>query len=74
MDTATVIGLILAFAGILGGQAIEGGNVGSIIQATAALIVFEGTFGACLAQFPLSVAIQSFKAGRAGIHPAENRH
>ncbi|MBN1571515.1 MAG: flagellar motor protein [Acidobacteria bacterium] len=62
MDTASVIGLTLAMIAILGGQALEGGNVGSILQATAALIVFGGTFGACLLQFPLSVAVRSFKS------------
>jgi chemotaxis protein MotA len=62
MDLATIIGLILAIGGILGGQALEGGKVGSIMQGTAAMIVLCGTFGACLVQFPLQVAILSFKA------------
>ncbi len=62
MDLATIIGLVLAFAAILGGQALEGGRIESILQPTAALIVFGGTFGACLVQFPLGVAISSFKA------------
>ncbi len=61
-DLATILGLVLALAGILGGQALEGGKVGSIIQSTAALIVLGGTFGACLVQFPLLVAANSFKA------------
>ena len=62
MDIASVIGLTLAVFAILGGQALEGGNVGSILQPTAALIVLGGTFGACLLQFPLSVTIASFKS------------
>ncbi len=62
MDLATIIGLILAFAAILGGQALEGGSVQSILQPTAAVIVLGGTFGACLVQFPLRVSIASFKA------------
>src|SRR5512135_440722 len=75
MDLATIIGLILAFAAILGGQAIEGGNVGSILQATAAIIVLGGTFGACLVQFPLSVVIGSLKSVKnAFLEPkADNR-
>jgi chemotaxis protein MotA len=73
MDLATIIGLVLAFAAILGGQAIEGGNVGSILQATAAIIVFGGTFGACLVQFPLSVVTNSFKAvANAFLEPKAN--
>jgi len=62
LDTSSVLGLTLAVIAILLGQALEGGNVKSIIQGTAALIVLGGTFGACLLQFPLSVAIGSFKA------------
>jgi len=62
MDFATIIGLLLAIAAILGGQALEGGSVGSIMQPTAALIVLGGTFGACLVQFPLAVAMGSLKA------------
>jgi chemotaxis protein MotA len=54
--------LVLAIAAILGGQALEGGSVKSIVQPTAAIIVLGGTFGACLLQFPLSVLMASFKA------------
>jgi chemotaxis protein MotA len=62
MDLATVVGLLLAMMAILGGQALEGGKVESILQGTAALIVFGGTLGACLVQFPLSIVITSLKA------------
>ena len=62
MDIATLIGLLLAFGGILGGQALEGGKIASILQGTAALIVIGGTFGACLIQFPLSTFITSLKS------------
>jgi chemotaxis protein MotA len=62
IDLATFIGLGLAAFAILGGQALEGGSVKSILQPTAALIVLGGTFGACLVQFQLSATIASFKA------------
>jgi chemotaxis protein MotA len=62
MDIASVLGIILAISAILGGQALEGGSIGSIMQGTAALIVLGGTFGACLLQFPLAVVIKSFKS------------
>lgn len=52
----------MAVVAILGGQALEGGKVESIIQGTAALIVLGGTFGACLLQFQIDVAIASLKA------------
>jgi chemotaxis protein MotA len=62
MDLASVIGLVMAVCAILGGQALEGGSVGSLVQPTAAIIVLGGTFGACLLQFPLAVALTSFKS------------
>ena len=59
---ATLIGLAVAFVGIVGGNAVEGGHIMSLVQPTAAMIVLGGTFGACFVQFPLAVAITSFKA------------
>jgi chemotaxis protein MotA len=61
MDKATWTGLLVALGGILLGLLLEGGNLGQILQPTAAIIVFGGTLGAVLIQFPLSVVIGSFK-------------
>lgn len=55
MDKATVAGLVLALGGIFFGLILEGGNVGQLIQPTAAMIVFGGTLGAVLINFPLGV-------------------
>ena len=52
MDITTIGGILLAILGILGGQALEGGHVSSILQATAAIIVFAGTIGAVMVAFP----------------------
>jgi chemotaxis protein MotA len=62
LDIGSVVGLTVGILAILGGQALEGGSVKSILQSTAALIVLGGTFGACMLQFPLAVAVASFKA------------
>jgi chemotaxis protein MotA len=62
IDLASILGLCLAIGAILGGQALEGGSIKSILQPTAALIVLGGTFGSCLLQFQIAVAIASFKA------------
>jgi len=59
MDLATLLGLAIAFVGILLGQAIEGGSVFQILQPTAAMIVFGGTLGATMIGFPLSVIKQA---------------
>ncbi|HYR42289.1 MAG TPA: flagellar motor protein [Terriglobia bacterium] len=59
MDLSTVLGIVVALAGILIGQAIEGGSVLQIIQPTAAMIVFGGTLGAVMISFPMSVLKQA---------------
>ena len=50
MDWASVAGLLLALAGILFGQALEGGKLLSLLQPAAFIIVFIGTLGAVLLQ------------------------
>lgn len=71
MDKASIGGVLLAVVGILAGLLLEGGNVGQILQPTAALIVFGGTLGAVLLQFPLETVSDAlgrlsriFTAGR----------
>jgi chemotaxis protein MotA len=53
MDITTLGGIGLAIAAILGGQAIEGGHLASILQLTAFIIVFGGTIGATMVAYPL---------------------
>lgn len=60
-DLASIIGVLAGFGLILLGQILEGGHVSSILQPTAALIVFGGTLGATMTCFPLSVAIGALK-------------
>ncbi|HVB37346.1 MAG TPA: flagellar motor protein [Vicinamibacterales bacterium] len=54
VDFTSVAGVPVGIGLILIGQAIEGGSVGSLLQLTAALIVFGGTLGAVLLSFSLS--------------------
>jgi len=61
MDKATLIGLALGFTAIIGGQVLEGGKVGSIIQLTAFVIVFGGTFGAVFMSYPFHDVLGAFK-------------
>lgn len=51
MDFTSVVGAILGIACILIGQAMEGGNIGQLLQITAAFIVFGGTAGAVILSF-----------------------
>jgi chemotaxis protein MotA len=62
MDKASIGGVVLAVAGIIAGLLIEGGNLGQILQPTAALIVFGGTMGAVLLQFPLTTVVGAFRS------------
>lgn len=62
MDLASVIGLVVGLVAIVGGNAIEGGHVDSLLQGTAFLIVFGGTMGATLLGFPMATFVQACKA------------
>lgn len=61
VDIISIIGVLLSFAAILGGQHLEGGHIGSLLQVTAFLIVLGGTFGACMLQFSLPVFLHGVK-------------
>jgi chemotaxis protein MotA len=67
MDFTTIGGIAIAIVCILGGQALEGGHVSSILQGTAALIVLGGTLGATMVAFPLSDFIHGVKLGKSAI-------
>lgn len=60
MDIMTIVGLILGIGAILGGQVLEGGHVSSIMQYTAAIIVFGGTWGAVCVSFPMKAVKDGF--------------
>lgn len=53
MDILSIIGVIIAFAALLGGNFFEGGSVYSLLNGPAALIVFGGTLGAAMLQTPM---------------------
>lgn len=54
MDRSSILGIFLGVGAIISGNIFEGGEVGSILQVTAAVIVFGGTLGATLVSYPLS--------------------
>ncbi len=56
LEKGAVGGLTVAATAMLLGLFLEGGRLAQILQPTAALIVFGGTLGAVLVQFPLSSA------------------
>ena len=61
MDKASWSGVVLGVGGIVGGLLLEGGRLSQILQPTAAMIVFGGTAGAILIQFPLGVVFTAVR-------------
>ncbi len=55
MDKSSFIGILVGIGGIVAGLLLEGGKLSQVLQPTAAIIVFGGTLGAVLLQYPLSV-------------------
>lgn len=62
MDKGSISGVLVAAAGILIGLLLEGGRVTQIVQPTAAMIVFGGTIGAILLQFPLRTVLRAIRS------------
>jgi chemotaxis protein MotA len=70
MDKSSIIGVLVAISGIVAGLMLEGGSLGQILQPTAAMIVFGGTLGAVMLQFPLATVIAAFRrAARVFVGP-----
>ncbi len=61
MDITTVVGIFFGIICILIGQILEGGNIGQLLQITAAFIVFGGTGGAIILSFPKEDLINAIK-------------
>jgi chemotaxis protein MotA len=70
MDILSIIGVVLAFAAIIGGNVLEGGHIDSLINGPAMVIVIGGTVGAILLQTPVTVFIHALRvAGSVFIPP-----
>ncbi len=62
MQPGPLVGIALALIAILGGNALEGGHMSSMVGGPAALIVLGGTIGAVVVQYPfgtLKAALQA---------------
>jgi|TARA_R110001592_G_scaffold4318_15_gene24400 chemotaxis protein MotA len=73
MDILSIIGVILAFVAILGGNYLEGGHAAALVNGPAALIVFGGTLGAAFIQTPLKVFKRALVISRWIFLPPGNR-
>ena len=61
-DLATLSGIAVALAGIIGGLLLEKGSLQDVAQGTAAMIVLGGTLGAVLVTNPLDTVLRAFRA------------
>jgi chemotaxis protein MotA len=61
IDKGTIAGLAFAFVGLGAGLMLEGVKLPQVVQPTAALIVFGGTLGAVMVQFPLRTVILALR-------------
>jgi len=61
MDLTSLLGPLIAIGMILVGLILEGGHLSSVIQVTAAIIVFGGTLGSIMVAYPLGDVIFAVK-------------
>jgi chemotaxis protein MotA len=61
MDILSIIGLLVSVCALLLGNLLEGGEIGSLVNGPALIIVFGGTLGATLLQFPPLIFIRSME-------------
>lgn len=61
MDILSLIGVVLGFAAIIGGNFLEGGHVNALVNGPAALIVIGGTLGAAALQTPKAVFLRAMR-------------
>lgn len=61
MDILSIAGILVGIGAILLGIVLDGGDISSLLNVPALIIVFGGTFGATLLQFPPVVFVRSMK-------------
>ena len=61
MDILSIAGILVGVGAILLGIVLDGGDISSLLNVPALVIVFGGTFGATLLQFPLVIFVRSMK-------------
>ncbi|MDO9269381.1 MAG: flagellar motor protein [Methylobacter sp.] len=61
MDILSIAGICIGVGAILLGIMLDGGDINSLVNVPALIIVFGGTFGATLLQFPPATFVRSMK-------------
>ncbi|AKH20182.1 flagellar motor protein [Sedimenticola thiotaurini] len=73
MDYLSIIGIIVAFGAILGGNALEGGEASALANGPALVIVFGGTIGAIMLQTPMPIFLHALRSAGAVFIPPKQR-
>lgn len=61
MDILSIIGVVIGFAAIIGGNFLEGGHINALVNGPAGLIVIGGTLGAAILQTPKPVFLRAMR-------------
>ena len=61
MDMLAIVGVVLGFAAIVGGNMLEGGSLAALWDVPAAVIVVGGTLGAVILQTPKPKLVRAVK-------------
>ena len=61
MDFLSLIGLVMGIGSIMASMMLDGGDLGSLLQLSALVIVGGGTVAAVLLQTPLSVFVRGLR-------------
>ncbi len=73
MDFLSILGVLLGFGAIIGGNFLEGGQLTVLINLPALLIVVGGTLGATFLHFPYPIILHSIKITWLIIQPRKVR-
>jgi len=71
LDPLSIIGIILAFVAIIGGNWLDGGHLDALLNGPALLIVGGGTVGAILLHTPLPVFLRAMQMASMAVLPPQ---
>jgi chemotaxis protein MotA len=72
-DLMTLLGLVIAIGGVIGGFHLDDGHLRSLLSSTAFMIVIVGSFGAVLVATPREDVVRGFRGfGKAILPSAEH--
>jgi len=71
MDPLSLLGIIIAFAAVLGGNWLEGGELGALFNGPALVVVLGGSIGAILLQTPVAVFMRAMRMIRMVLMPPD---